>query len=61
LLRLSVSTFLHAPGSRSQLRLNGEPTEALQNLSLSILDALGSVHSILHACNVNHKELVKAV
>eukprot|EP00096_Caligus_rogercresseyi_P015936 TRINITY_DN8437_c0_g1_i1.p1 TRINITY_DN8437_c0_g1~~TRINITY_DN8437_c0_g1_i1.p1 ORF type:complete len:301 (+),score=102.37 TRINITY_DN8437_c0_g1_i1:37-903(+) len=49
------------PGSRSQLRLNGEPTEALQNLSLSILDALGSVHSILHACNVNHKELVKAV
>ncbi|CAB4059225.1 OSBPL9_10_11 [Lepeophtheirus salmonis] len=39
------------PGSKSHLRHNGEPNEALQNLSLTVLDALGSAHDILHQCN----------
>ncbi len=35
------------PGSRSHIS-NGEPSQQLQHLSLSVLDAFGSVHDIIH-------------
>jgi len=48
------------PGSRSHIS-NGEPSEQLQNLSLSVLDAFGSAHDILRKVDIKHKELVDAI
>lgn len=49
------------PGSKSQLTSNGEPTEALQHLSLSVLDAFGSVHDILHQSDLKHVALSRSI
>jgi len=48
------------PGSRSHIA-SGEPSDQLQNLSLSVLDAFGSVHDILHKVDQKHQELSKAI
>lgn len=48
------------PGSRSHIA-SGEPSDQLQNLSLSALDAFGSVHDILHKVDQKHQELAKTV
>jgi hypothetical protein len=48
------------PGSRSHIA-NGEPSDQLQNLSLSVLDAFGSVHDILNRVDQKHQELAKAI
>jgi len=45
------------PGVKSQLTARGEPTESLQNLSLSVLEAFGSVHDILHQADLKHASL----
>ena len=49
------------PGSKSQLQSNGEPSDALQNLSLSVLDAFGSVHDIVHQAEIKNDNLSKAI
>jgi len=48
------------PGSRSHIA-SGEPSDQLQNLSLSALDAFGSVHDILHKVDQKHQELAKTI
>ncbi len=48
-------------GSKSLLTSNGEPSAALQNLSLSVLDAFGSVHDILQQSDLKHAGLTKAI
>ena len=48
------------PGSRSHIS-NGEPSVALQNLSLSALDAFGSAHDILHQAEIKHVSLSGAI
>jgi len=58
---LTLSPPPPPPGSKSQLTVHGEPTEALQNLSLSVLEAFGSVHDILHQADLRHTELRAAV
>ena len=58
---LTLSPPPPPPGSKSQLTVHGEPTEALQNLSLSVLEAFGSVHDILHQADLRHSELRAAV
>ena len=49
------------PGSRTHLNKRGEPSDALQNLSLSVLDAFGSVHDILYQSNLKHQLLTEAI
>lgn len=48
-------------GGKSQLSAKGEPSEALQHLSLSVLDAFGSVHDILQQADMKHRSLAKAI
>jgi len=48
------------PGARSHIS-TGEPSEQLQNLSLTALDAFGSVHDILHKVDVKHQSLAMAI
>ena len=48
------------PGSRSHLA-NGQPSDQLQNLSLSVLDAFGSVHDILNKVDKKHSEIVEMI
>ena len=41
------------PGSRSHISSNGQPaSDALQHLSLSVLDAFGSAHDIIHQMQI---------
>ena len=49
------------PGSKTHLNKHGEPSDALQNLSLSVLDAFGSVHDILYQSNLKHQMLSDAI
>ena len=49
------------PGSKTHLNKNGEPSDALQNLSLSVLDAFGSVHDILYQSNLKHQWLADSI
>ena len=49
------------PGSKTHLNKHGEPSDALQNLSLSVLDAFGSVHDILYQSNIKHHRLSEAI
>lgn len=61
-----VSAVSHSPpppppGSKSQLTSKGEPTESLQTLSLSVLEAFGSVHDILHQADLKHAALRLAI
>ena len=53
--------LLPPPGSKSLLASNGEPTSQLQHLSLSVLDAFGSVHDILQQTDVKHAQLAKNI
>ena len=48
------------PGSRSHFS-NGEPSDQLQNLSLSVLDAFGSVHDILNKVDKKHQALADTI
>ena len=45
------------PGSKTHLNKHGQPSDALQNLSLSVLDAFGSVHDILYQSNLKHQRV----
>ena len=61
-----VSAVSHSPpppppGSKSQLTSKGEPTDSLQTLSLSVLEAFGSVHDILHQADLKHAALRSAI
>jgi hypothetical protein len=49
------------PGAKSLLSSNGEPSVALQHLSLSVLDAFGSVHDILQQTDLKHANLAKTI
>ena len=49
------------PGSKTHLNKHGEPSDALQNLSLSVLDAFGSVHDILQQTDLKHASLTKSI
>lgn len=49
------------PGSKSLLSSNGQPTSQLQHLSLSVLDAFGSVHDILQQTDLKHAKLAKSI
>ena len=49
------------PGAKSLLSSNGEPSVQLQHLSLSVLDAFGSVHDILQQSDLKHATLTKAI
>ena len=53
--------LLPPPGSKSLLASNGEPTPQLQHLSLSVLDAFGSVHDILQQTDMKHVQLAKHI
>ena len=53
--------LLPPPGSKSLLASNGEPTPQLQHLSLSVLDAFGSVHDILQQTDMKHVQLAKTI
>jgi len=59
---LTIREFLPPtpPGSRSHIS-NGEPSEQLQNLSLSVLDAFGSVHDIIHKADEKQQLLAEAI
>jgi len=48
------------PGSRSHFA-NGQPGAQLQNLSLSVLDAFGSVHDILNKVDKEHQAIVESI
>jgi len=48
------------PGSRSHIS-NGEPSEQLQTLSLSVLDAFGSVHDILNKVDQKHQAIAETI
>lgn len=48
------------PGSKSHIS-HGEPSLQLQHLSLSALDALGSVHDILHQADFKGQALNRAI
>ena len=48
------------PGSRSHFS-NGEPSDQLQTLSLSVLDAFGSAHDILNKVDKKHLALVETI
>lgn len=49
------------PGAKSLLSSNGQPTSQLQHLSLSVLDAFGSVHDILQQTDLKHAKLAKSI
>jgi len=49
------------PGSKSLLASNGQPTPQLQHLSLSVLDAFGSVHDILQQTDLKHASLAQTI
>ena len=49
------------PGAKSLLSSNGEPSAQLQHLSLSVLDAFGSVHDILQQTDLKHASLTKSI
>ena len=49
------------PGSKSLLASNGQPTQQLQHLSLSVLDAFGSVHDILQQTDLKHASLAQTI
>lgn len=50
------------PGSRSHISSNGQPaSDALQHLSLSVLDAFGSAHDIIHQMQIKNKNLGKSI
>ncbi len=50
------------PGSRSHISANGQPaSDALQHLSLSVLDAFGSAHDIIHQMQIKNKALSKSI
>jgi len=49
------------PGSKSLLASNGQPMPQLQHLSLSVLDAFGSVHDILQQTDLKHANLAKSI
>ena len=51
---------LTPPGSRSHFS-NGEPSDQLQNLSLSVLDAFGSVHDILNKVDKQHNDITNMI
>lgn len=51
---------LTPPGARSHIS-GGEPSEQLQSLSLSALDAFGSVHDMLHKVEEKHRALAEAI
>ena len=51
---------LTPPGSRSHIT-NGEPSTQLQTLSLSVLDAFGSVHDIVHKVERRHAAVAEAI
>jgi len=51
---------LTPPGARSHIA-GGEPSEQLQTLSLSALDAFGSVHDMLHKVEEKHRALAEAI
>ena len=53
--------LLPPPGSKSLLASNGEPTPQLQHLSLSVLDAFGSVHDILQQTDMKHAQLARNI
>ena len=53
--------LLPPPGSKSLLASNGEPTPQLQHLSLSVLDAFGSVHDILQQTDLKHAQLARNI
>ena len=40
---------------------NGEPSSQLQTLSLSAVDAFGSVHDILHKVDAQHQQLLESI
>ena len=48
------------PGSRSHIA-NGEPSVQLQHLSLSVLDAFGSVHDIIHQSELKVADLGRCI
>jgi len=48
------------PGARSHIS-NGEPSEQLQTLSLSAVDAFGSVHDIIHKVEAKHQLLLESL
>lgn len=48
------------PGSKSHFA-NGQPGAQLQNLSLSVLDAFGSVHDILNKVDKEHQAIVETI
>ncbi len=49
------------PGARSHLSVNGRPSEQLQHLTLSLLDAFGSVHDIIHQAEIKNDELCRCI
>ena len=51
---------LTPPGARSHIA-DGEPSEQLQTLSLSALDAFGSVHDMLRKVEDKHRALAEAI
>lgn len=48
-------------GAKSHLSFNGQPSDALQTLSLSVLDAFGSVHDILQQTDTKHQILAASI
>ena len=48
-------------GSRSHIDNGGQPSAQLQNLSLSVLDAFGSVHDILNKVEREHQAIVDTI
>merc|ERR1719150_276523 len=48
-------------GSRSHIDNGGQPSAQLQNLSLSVLDAFGSVHDILNKVDREHQAIVDTI
>jgi len=59
-LSLSQARPPTPPGSRSHFT-NGQPGAQLQNLSLSVLDAFGSVHDILNKVDKDHQAIVQTI
>jgi hypothetical protein len=62
-INLKFTKFISGPppGSKSLLASNGQPTQQLQHLSLSVLDAFGSVHDILQQTDMKHASLAQTI
>lgn len=60
-LRESHKPATPPPGAKSQLTLTGEPTDALQHLSLSVLDAFGSAYDMLQQSDAKHQVLARTI